>query len=211
MREEARALPLPPPGQPGHHWPGGRHRRFRPAQTHRPARLVAVGDRPHLLPHRRPGTDYRRGGMVLGLSHLWTRRAAHHRACAALRRPEDAETTTRAFAPTRTIEGGGGGAPPPTGAWWQQFGSSNRVKDRSCAGLWTPAKMRLSRTLSEPASKKRQGTKSREVGRAAGQPALWEFAFRVDYDGGREAGSRPPGDRVRKGCWKRAMGILVAA
>jgi len=36
-----------------------------------------------------------------------------------------------------------------------------------CAGFWTPARRRL-RTLNWPASKKRQGTKSREVGHRLG-------------------------------------------
>jgi hypothetical protein len=42
-----------------------------------------------------------------------------------------------------------------------------RPKVRSCAGFWTPANTAL-RTLRQPASKKRQGTKSREVGHGLG-------------------------------------------
>ena len=38
---------------------------------------------------------------------------------------------------------------------------------RKCAGFWTPAITTL-RMLSQPASKKRQGTKSREVGHGLG-------------------------------------------
>src|SRR5208283_2491334 len=47
--------------------------------------------------------------------------------------------------------------------------------------------------LRRPASKKRQGTKSR-VGLGGGrQRALWGFDCRAGYGGGREAGARRPG------------------
>jgi hypothetical protein len=48
--------------------------------------------------------------------------------------------------------------------------------------------------LNEPASKKRQGTKSREVGRELGTEWLWGFEAGADIDDGRDAG------RLRSPC-----------
>ncbi len=81
---------LPPSGQSRHHRSAPGHRRFRPGEAHRSDRMVALGPRPQLFSHRRPSADDLCGAMVLGLPHLRQRRAAHHRASAALGRSEDA-------------------------------------------------------------------------------------------------------------------------
>ena len=67
------------------------------------------------------------------------------------------------------------------------------------------------RTLSEPASKKRQGTKSRELG-AGWQRVLWGLCVGAELDGGREASTTPPAclhvpevGRVQK-AFRRALG-----
>jgi hypothetical protein len=47
--------------------------------------------------------------------------------------------------------------------------------------------------LRRPASKKRQGTKSRGGLGGGRQPALWGFDFHAGYGGGREAGAKRSG------------------
>src|SRR5271166_6810116 len=60
-----------------------------------------------------------------------------------------------------------------------------------------------------PASKKRQGTKSREVWGRVGSQRYGDLIFASIMTVGAKLA---PGDldRVRKGSWKRAMGISVA-
>ncbi len=53
--------------------------------------------------------------------------------------------------------------------------------------------------LGRPASKKRQGTKSRGGLGGGRQPALWRFDFRAGYGGGRGVGVRRPGSGVEGG------------
>jgi hypothetical protein len=64
--------------------------------------------------------------------------------------------------------------------------------------------------LWRPASKKRQGTKSREVWGRVGSQRYGDLIFASIMTVG---GKLAPGDldRVRKGSWKRAMEISVAA
>ena len=64
--------------------------------------------------------------------------------------------------------------------------------------------------LRRPASKKRQGTKSREVWGRVGSQRYGDLIFASIMTVGAKLA---PGelDRVRKGSWKRAMGISVAA
>ena len=64
--------------------------------------------------------------------------------------------------------------------------------------------------LRRPASKKRQGTKSREVWGRVGSQRYGDLIFAPVMTFGAKLA---PGDldRVRKGSWKRAMGISVAA
>src|SRR5208337_104092 len=64
--------------------------------------------------------------------------------------------------------------------------------------------------LRRPASKKRQGTKSREVWGRMGSQRYGDLIFASIVTVGAKLA---PGDldRVRKGSWKRAMGIWVAA
>jgi hypothetical protein len=64
--------------------------------------------------------------------------------------------------------------------------------------------------LRRPASKKRQGTKSREVWGRVGSQRYGDLIFAPIVTVGAKLA---PGDldRVRKGSWKGAMGISVAA
>ena len=65
-------------------------------------------------------------------------------------------------------------------------------------------------TLGEPASKKRRGTKSRGVWGRVGSQRYGDLIFAPIMTVG--AKLAPGGlDRVRKGSWKRALGISVAA
>ena len=65
-------------------------------------------------------------------------------------------------------------------------------------------------TLGEPASKKRRGTKSRGVWGGVGSQRYGDLIFAPIMTVG--AKLAPGGlDRVRKGSWKRALGISVAA
>jgi uncharacterized membrane protein YidH (DUF202 family) len=57
---------------------------------------------------------------------------------------------------------------------------------------------RTLRTLGRPASRKRQGTKSRSAGPAAGSGALWGFQV-----GGASGGGETPGRRDRGACTRR--------
>ena len=64
--------------------------------------------------------------------------------------------------------------------------------------------------LGRPASKKDQGTKSREVWGRVGSQRYGDLLFASIMTVGAKLA---PGDldRVRKGSWKRAMGVSVAA
>jgi hypothetical protein len=64
--------------------------------------------------------------------------------------------------------------------------------------------------LRRPASKKRQGTKSREVWRWVGSQRYGDLIFAPIMTVGAKLALGDL-DRVRKGSWKRAMGISVAA
>ena len=65
-------------------------------------------------------------------------------------------------------------------------------------------------TLGEPASKKRRGAKSRGVWGGVGSQRYGDLIFAPIMTVG--AKLAPGGlDRVRKGSWKRALGISVAA
>jgi hypothetical protein len=70
----------------------------------------------------------------------------------------------------------------------QVFG--RRHEETSLASVATIAATSLA--LRRPASKKRQGTKSRESLAPAVPRALWGFDFRAGGDGGRDAGTRRP-------------------
>ena len=63
---------------------------------------------------------------------------------------------------------------------------------RSCAGFWTPASRGAPLAPAAGVEKAPRHEVAGSLG-PGGQPALWGFAFRVDYDGGREAGARRPG------------------
>ena len=88
MEKETRALPLPPSRQSRDHWSARCHRRFRPPEIDRGPCVVALGPGPHLLSDRRACTLPRRRTMVLGLPHLWTRRASHHRPGSSCSKPK---------------------------------------------------------------------------------------------------------------------------
>src|SRR5271166_3506800 len=62
---------------------------------------------------------------------------------------------------------------------------------RSCAGFWTPASRGAPLA---PAAGVQKAPRHEVAGSLGpdGQPALWGFDFRVDYDGGRETGARRP-------------------
>ena len=71
-------------------------------------------------------------------------------------------------------------------------GSHRRIIAPQTAGavqVFGRRQRRNSPHAQRPASKKRRGTKSRGAGQPGGQPALWGFHFRADYDGRREAGA----------------------
>ena len=74
------AVPLPQSGQPRHHRPHRRGRRFRLAPPVRLDRVAALGGRPHLLPDRLSQPARGRARLALGLPDLPARRAADHRA-----------------------------------------------------------------------------------------------------------------------------------
>src|SRR5208337_3665963 len=63
---------------------------------------------------------------------------------------------------------------------------------RSCAGFWTPASGGAPLAPAAGVQKAPRHEVAGSLG-PGGQPALWGFDFRVDYDGGREAGARRPG------------------
>ena len=54
--------------------------------------------------------------------------------------------------------------------------------------FWDAGDTKPVRTLGRPASKKRQGTKSRSAGPAAGSRALWGFQVGGTFDGGATVG-----------------------
>ena len=75
----AAPVPLPASGEPRHHRPPGRRRRFRlPAPAWR-ARVVALGRRPRVLPGRRPQPAVRPGRVAVGLPDLSPRQPVDHR------------------------------------------------------------------------------------------------------------------------------------
>src|SRR5208337_1588854 len=61
-----------------------------------------------------------------------------------------------------------------------------------CAGFWTPASGGAPLAPAAGVQKAPRHEVAGSLG-PGGQPALWGFDFRVDYDGGREAGARRPG------------------
>jgi hypothetical protein len=66
--------------------------------------------------------------------------------------------------------------------WSSRSGTAASVQVLDAGGI------RPFRTLGRPASKKRQGAKSREAGPAAGSRALWGFQVNGAFDGGATLG-----------------------
>ena len=85
-------------------------------------------------------------------------------------------------------------ARPPSGtdALTKAFVLAMLPNGKSCAGFWTPASRGAPLAPAAGVQKAPRHEVAGSLG-PGGQPALWGFDFRVDYDGGREAGARRPG------------------